>query len=156
MLEIYVDADACPVKQEVLKVAKRHSLGVTFVSNSPMRIPGAEEAKQVVVESRQLDAVDDWIAEHASVNDIVITADIPLAYRIVKKGARGLSSSGEIFTENNIGHLLAMRDLMTELRNTGEVSGGGPRPFQKEDRSKFLHGLDQVIQNIKRQNPNKI
>ncbi len=151
MLEIFVDADACPVKQEVLKVAKRHALSVTFVSNSSMRICGAESAKQIVVESRQLDAVDDWIAEHAAKNDIVITADIPLAYRIVKNGARGISSNGEVFTEENIGHLLAMRDLMTELRNTGEVSGGGPRPFQKEDRSNFLHSLDQVIQSIKRE-----
>ena len=115
-----------------------------------MRIPDSEGTKQVVVESRQLDAVDDWIAEHVSKDDIVITADIPLAYRGVKAGAQALSPSGEIFTEDNIGQLLAVRDLMSSLRDTGTVMGGGPPPFQKQDRSRFLHSLDQIIQNLKR------
>lgn len=150
MLTIYVDADACPVKQEVLKVAKRYLVNVTFVANSTMRIPDSEGARLVVVESRQLDAVDDWIVSHISQNDIVVTGDIPLAYRCVQAGAQVLDGSGRIFTHDNIGHLLAARDLMTSLRDTGTLSGGGPAPFQKQDRSRFLHSLDQIIQNLKR------
>ncbi len=150
MFEIYVDADACPVKQEVIKVAKRYQLPVTFVSNSWMTIPNSEGTKLEVVESKQLDAADDWIVEHVKKNDIVITADIPLAYRCVKIGAQVLGLSGRIFTEANIGQVLAMRDLMSGLRESGEVSGGGPAPFQPQDRSKFLHSLDQIIQTVKR------
>ncbi len=146
-----MDADACPVKSEVVKVANRYQLPVTFVSNSPMRIPDENGAKLVVVESRQLDAVDDWIVEHVSKADIVITADIPLAFRCVKIGARVMGPTGKFFTESNIGQVLAMRDLMAGLRESGEVVGGGPPPFRPEDRSRFLHGLDQVIQKMKRE-----
>ncbi len=153
MLKIFVDADACPVKQEVLKVAKRCQVKVTFVANAAMRIPDSEGAEFVVVESRQLDAVDDWIVQHISKEDIVVTSDIPLAYRCVQSGAETLDSSGRIFNQDNIGHLLAARDLMTSLRDTGMVSGGGPAPFQKQDRSRFLHSLDQIIQNLKRRTP---
>ena len=150
MLEIYVDADACPVKQEVIKVARRYNLTVTFVANSQMRIPDSEGTKFVLIESRQLDAADDWIAQKVSKDDIVITADIPLAHRCVQKGARILGPSGKIFSEQNIDELLATRDLMASLRDTGMITGGGPPPFQKQDRSKFLHSFDQIIQQIKR------
>lgn len=149
MLEIYVDADACPVKEEVSRVAKRYGLNVTYVSNSGMRIPEQEGAKLVIVEG-QCDAADNWIAEHAVLNDIVLTADIPLAYRAVKAGARVLDFTGRILSEANIGQVLATRDLMRELRDAGSLTGGGPPPFQKQDRSRLLHSLDQVIQNIKR------
>jgi len=149
VLEIYVDADACPVKEEVSRVAKRYGLNVTYVSNSGMRIPEQEGAKLVIVEG-QCDAADNWIAERAALNDIVLTADIPLAYRAVKAGARVLDFTGRVLSEANIGQVLATRDLMRELRDAGSLTGGGPPPFQKQDRSRFLHSLDQVIQNIKR------
>jgi uncharacterized protein YaiI (UPF0178 family) len=150
LFEIYVDADACPVKQEVIKVARRHQLQVIFASNSWMTIPNSEGIRLEVIESKQLDAVDDWIVERVQKNDIVITADIPLAFRCVKLGAQVLGLTGRIFTEANIGQVLAMRDLMSGLRESGEVSGGGPAPFQPQDRSKFLHSLDQMIQILKR------
>ncbi|MSR76955.1 MAG: YaiI/YqxD family protein [Candidatus Omnitrophica bacterium] len=151
MFEIYVDADACPVKQEVIKVAERFECHVTFVANAAMRIPESQRSKLVVVESRQLDAADDWIVNHLSRDDLVITTDIPLAYRCVQAGAAALDSSGHIFTEENVGQLLAQRDLMSSLRDTGMVTGGGPAPFQKQDRSRFLHSLDQMIRNRARQ-----
>ena len=151
MLEIYVDADACPVKEEVNRVAKRHQLNVTYVANNRMRLPESETAKLVVV-AGQHDAADHWIVEHVTQNDIVVTADIPLAFRCVQKGAKALGSTGHAFTEDNIGYLLATRDLMTELREAGTVTGGGPEPFQKKDRSRFLHTLDEIIQKIKQEN----
>lgn len=150
-MKIYVDADACPVKQEVMKVAKRYQLSVTFVANSSMHIPNSEGTELVVVESRQLDAADNWIAEHIAKQDIVITGDIPLAYRCVQAGALVLNSKGEILSEDNIGQLLATRDLMAGLRDSGMIPGGGPPPFQKQDRSRFLHSLDQIIQLAKRE-----
>ncbi len=149
MLEIYVDADACPVKEEAARVAKRYGLNVTYVSNSGMRIPEQEGSRLVIVEG-QCDAADNWIAERAVLNDIVLTADIPLAYRAVKAGARVLDFTGRVLSEANIGQVLATRDLMRELRDAGSLTGGGPPPFQKQDRSRFLHSLDQVIQHIKR------
>lgn len=149
MLEIYVDADACPVKEEVSRVAKRYQLNVTYVANSRMRVPDPETAKLILVEG-QPDAADHWITEHVSPNDIVVTGDIPLAYRCIQKGARAIGSTGNVFSEENIGQLLATRDLMAELREAGTLTGGGPPPFQKQDRSRFLHALDQMIQNIKR------
>lgn len=148
-MQVYVDADACPVKQEVLKVAKRYGLGVTFVSNALMHLPG-DTAVQWVVVKGQFDAADDWIAERASANDIVVTADIPLASRCVKKGARVLSPTGRVISDANIGPMLATRNLLSELRGAGVMSGG-PSPFQKRDRSRFLQNLDQVIQDIKRE-----
>ncbi len=146
MLDIYVDADACPVKQEVCKVAKRYELKVTFVSNTWMRVPDQDA---LVVVDGQFDAADDWIVEQISKGDIVITADIPLADRCIKKDAHVLGPKGRPFTEANIGQALATRDLMSELREAGTVTGGPP-PFQKRDRSQFLQGLDQMIQSIKR------
>ena len=148
MLKIYVDADACPVKQEVCRVAKRYRLNVTFVSNSLMRIPDQELAKLVVVEG-QFDAADNWIVEHVSKDDIVVTTDTPLAYRCVKKGAQVLGPTGRVLSDANIGQVLATRDLLTELREAGTIMGGPP-PFQKRDRSRFLQSLDQIVQNIKR------
>jgi len=149
MTEIFVDADACPVKEEAARVAKRCGLAVTYVSNSAMRIPEQDGARLVVVDG-QCDAADDWIVEHLQKNDIVITADIPLAYRSVKGGARVLDFTGRILSEANIGEVLATRDLMRELRDAGTVTGGGPASFQKQDRSRFLHSLDQIIQALKR------
>jgi uncharacterized protein YaiI (UPF0178 family) len=148
--EIYVDADACPVKQEVIKVAKRYQLSVTFVSNLQMRNPDEEVAKLIVVEN-ELNAADDWIADHVSKDDIVITGDLPLASRCLKKGARVIDNTGRIFSEASIGQMLATRDLMANLRESGVLTGG-PAPFQKKDRSRFVQALDQVIQNIKRSN----
>ncbi len=148
MLLIYVDADACPVKREVVKVAKRYGLAVTFISNSWMRIPEDGAAKLVVVEG-QFDAADDWIVERVTKDDIVVTADIPLVHRCIQKGAQALSPSGRPFSEQNIGEIISTRDLLSVLRGSGEITGGPP-PFQKEDRSRFLQTLDQIIQNIKR------
>lgn len=149
MLHIYIDADACPVKDEVYKVAKRHNLSVTLVSNSWMRIPNYPWLKLKVV-SDDPDAADDWIAENVQKNDIVITADIPLADRCLKKEAYVLGSTGKPFTDDNIGSALATRELMSELRSSGVVTGGPP-PMKKRDRSLFLQELDKIIQMIKRE-----
>ena len=149
LLNIYVDADACPVKQEVCKVAKRYGLKVIFVSNSRMRIPDPGISKLVVVDGG-FDAADDWIVGHVLTNDIVVTADIPLAHRCIGKGARVIGPTGRPFTEENIGSAIAMRELMADLREAGTITGGPP-PFQKKDRSRFLHRLDQMIQKINRE-----
>ena len=143
MLEIYVDADACPVKQEIYRVATRHRLKVILVSNSWMRVPDNASVQLVLVDD-QLDAADNWIAEHVKENDIVITGDIPLASRCLKKGALVLSSRGKAFTEDSIGAALASRELLSHLRELGTVMGG-PAPFKKRDRSRFLHCLDETI-----------
>lgn len=148
MLHIFVDADACPVKQEVYRVAKRCHLKVTLIANSWMRIPDDEGVALKVVDDG-FDAADDWIAEHIEAQDIVITADIPLASRCLKKDAHVIGPTGKPFTENNIGDALATRELMAELRDAGEI-GGGPPPFQKRDRSNFLQKLNEVIQFIHR------
>ena len=151
MTAIYVDSDACPVKPEVVRVAKRYGLEVIFVSNSWMRLPEEWGAKLVVVEG-QFDAADDWIVEHVVKNDVVVTGDIPLAHRSIKAGARVIGPQGRLFTEENIGNTLATRDLLHVLRGAGEITGG-PAPFGKEDRSRFLQGLDQIIQDIKNSSP---
>jgi uncharacterized protein YaiI (UPF0178 family) len=148
VLDIYIDADACPVKQEICKVARRYHLNVTFVSNSWMRMAEQEGVKLVVV-GDQFDAADQWIVEHISRDDIVVTADIPLASLCVKGGARVLAPSGHPFSVANVGAALATRDLMKDLRAEGLVSGGPP-PFAARDRSRFLERLDQLIQQIKR------
>jgi len=149
--EIYVDSDACPVKPEVVRVAKRYGLGVTFVSNSWMRLPEEWGAKLVVVEG-QFDAADDWIVEHVVKDDVVVTGDIPLVHRCMKAGARVIGPQGRLYTDENIGNVLATRDLLHVLRGAGEITGG-PAPFQNEDRSRFLQGLDQILQDIKRSGP---
>jgi uncharacterized protein len=148
VLKIFVDADGCPVKQEVYDVAKRYRLKVTVVSNSWMRTPLADWLTLVVVEG-QFDAVDDWIVEHAGENDIVISADIPLASRCLKKSARVLGPTGRVFTEDNIGEALATRELLSHLRELGTMTGG-PAPFENRDRSRFLQRLDGVIQSVRR------
>ena len=151
MLHIFVDADACPVKREVYRVARRCRLDVTLVANSWMRVPDEPWITLVVVENRS-DAADDWIAEHVQPHDIVVTADIPLAGRCLKAGASVIGTTGKPFTENNIGEALATRDLLSDLRGAGEVAGGPP-PLTKRDRSRFLQSLDDVIQSILRQQP---
>lgn len=148
MLHIFIDADACPVKNEVYRVAGRYSLDVTLVANSSMRIPDDPKITLEVVDSG-FDAADDWIVEHLEPHDIVITADVLLASRCVKKTARVLGTSGKEFTESNIGSAVATRDLMADLRGAGEITGG-PAPLTKRDRSFFLQKLDQVIQSIRR------
>ena len=151
MLHIYVDADACPVKQEVYRVAKRCSLDVTLVANSWMRVPD-ERWLELEVVGEGFDAADDWIVEHVQPDDIVVTADIPLASRCIREGAHVIGTTGKPFTENNIGSALATRDLLSELRGAGEITGGPP-PLEKRDRSRFLQTLDEVIQSIRRKRP---
>jgi uncharacterized protein len=148
LLNIFIDADACPVKQEVFRVAERFKLGVTLVSNTHMRIPENPHIKLVIVDSGP-DEADNWIVEKAGAGDIVITADIPLAGRSLKKGACVISPSGKLFTEDNIGSILATRNLMADLRDLGEITGG-PAPFSKKDRSNFLQQLDELIHSILR------
>ncbi len=148
---IYVDADACPVKQEVYRVSNRYRLDVTLVANSWMRVPDDRRIALEVVEDG-FDAADDWIVEHVRPDDIVVTADIPLANRCLKAGARVLGTTGKPFTDGNIGAVLATRDLLSELRGAGEITGGPP-PLQKKDRSLFLQQLDQMIQAIRREHP---
>jgi uncharacterized protein len=148
VLHIFIDADACPVKAEVFRVAGRYRLNVTLVANSRMRIPNERWIRLEVVKDG-FDAADDWITEHVQTDDIVVTADIPLASRCLKKGARVIGVSGKPFTENNIGEVVATRDLLSELRNSGELTGGPP-PLTKRDRSLFLQQLDEAIQSIRR------
>ena len=148
MLHIYVDADACPVKQEVYRVARRYQLDVTLVANAWMRTPDDPGIKLEVVED-SFDAADDWIVDQVEADDIVITADIPLASRCMEKGARALGSTGRPFTEDNIGEAVATRDLLAVLRGGGEITGGPP-PMTQRDRSRFLQTLDEAIQSIRR------
>ena len=148
MLHIYVDADACAVKPEVYRVASRYDLNVTLVANSWMRVPYEQRIALEVVKG-SFDAADDWIVEHVQPRDIVITADIPLASRCLKGEAQVIGPTGKRFTENNIGSAVATRDLMSELRSAGEITGGPP-PLTKRDRSYFLQQLDDVIQSIRR------
>ena len=148
MLHIFVDADGCPVKEEIYKVARRYDLSVTLVANSWMRIPD-EERIQLVVVGDHANAADDWIVDTVGDNDIVITGDIPLASRCIKVGAQVLGLKGRPFTEDNIGGDLATRDLLSELREMGARTRG-PAPFDKKDRSRFLQSLDQMIHSIRR------
>jgi len=148
LLHIFVDADACPVKLEVYRVAKRYDLSVTLVTGSWMRVPEGDNLALKVV-GKGMDAADDWIVEHLAVDDIVITADIPLAARCLEKTAHALGPTGKPFTKENIGSALATRDLLSALRDFGEVMGGPP-PFDKRDHSRFLHRLDETINTIRR------
>ena len=147
-MQIYVDADACPVKEEAAKVAARHNLIIHYVSNSHMRLPIGDNVKRVVV-SDGPDAADNWIAEQVQLGDVVITADIPLASHAIKKGAKVIAHNGKPFNEDSIGMALAMRDLMSQLRETGDVRGNNP-VFTPSDRSRFLRGLENTIQALKR------
>jgi uncharacterized protein YaiI (UPF0178 family) len=152
-INIYVDADACPVKAEIYRVAERHllrgvALKVHVVSNSPIAVPREEFIARVVV-GAGMDAADHWIAERAVRGDVVITADVPLASRAVKAGAEVIAPNGKPFTEASIGSALAMRNLMTDLRAAGAVTGG-PKPFGPRDRSAFLSALDAAIVRLAR------
>ena len=148
-LRIFVDADACPVKDEVYRVAARYGLTVFVVANSPLVVPRALEIERVVV-GAGTDAADDWIAERAGPGAIVVTSDIPLASRCVKSGADVIAPNGKRFSESSIGMALATRNLMDDLRSAGQITGG-PKPFAPRDRSAFLSALDQTIRRIQRQ-----
>ncbi|RIL07980.1 MAG: YaiI/YqxD family protein [Proteobacteria bacterium] len=144
MIAILVDADACPVKDEVYAVATRYDVPVAVVANAPMSVPRGSGAQLVVV-GRDLDAADDWIAAHAQPGDVVVTADVPLAARCLAAGARVLRPDGRIFDDAMIGDALATRQLMSDLREQGSVSGG-PKPLADKDRARFASRLDQMVQ----------
>ena len=145
---IYVDADACPVKREIYRVAERHRMPVHVVANGLIAIPEHPDIHRVIV-GAELDAADDWIAERAGRGDVVVTADIPLADRCVKAGAKVIGPTGRPFTEDSIGMALATRNLMEDLRSAGTVTGG-PKPFSDRDRSAFLSALHEAIEKLKR------
>ena len=154
MISLLIDADACPVKQEIYRVAERHllkgvAIKVFVVSNSPIAVPRDEMIERVVV-AAGMDEADNWIAERAQRGDIVVTADVPLASRCVKAGAAVLAPNGKPFTEDMIGAALATRNLMDSLRSSGEITGG-PKPFAPRDRSAFLSALDQAIVRLMRE-----
>jgi uncharacterized protein YaiI (UPF0178 family) len=145
---IYVDADACPVKDEIYRVAARHGVPVSVVAGNFIRVPQDPLIERVAA-GAGMDAADNWIADRAGPGDIVITSDIPLANRCVKTGAEVIAPNGKPFTEDSIGMTLAVRNLMTDLRSSGEVTGG-PRSFAARDRSAFLSALDQTIRRLQR------
>jgi uncharacterized protein YaiI (UPF0178 family) len=147
-ITIYVDADACPVKAEIYRVAERHGIRVFVVSNSFLAVPRDPLIERVVVGSG-FDAADDWIAERAGPGAVVVTADIPLAHRCVTAGADVIGPTGRPFTEASIGMALATRNLMEDLRAMGDATGG-PKPFSAKDRSAFLSALDLAIVRLKR------
>jgi uncharacterized protein len=152
-ISIYIDADACPVKQEIYRVAERHALKgtalkVIVVTNSPIAVPRDAMIERIVV-GAGMDEADNWIAERAGAGDVVITADVPLASRCVKSGANVIAPNGRAFTEESIGMTLATRNLMDSLRSAGEITGG-PKPFAPRDRSSFLAALDQAIVRLTR------
>jgi len=144
LINIFVDADSTPVKNETIKVAKRYGLKIYFVSNRKIKIPPYALAEKIVV-GDHMDAADDWIVEHVNEKDIVISADIPFASRCIKKGAVVLDPNGRVLTEETIGEALSQRDIMTYLRDTGNTSDWSP-PYHKRDRSRFLQRLDDLIQ----------
>lgn len=143
MVEIYVDADACPVKEEVVRVADRYGLRVHMASNAFMRLPQGKSVNQVIV-ADSFDAADDWIAENIKPGDIAVTADVPLAARCVKAGAFVIGPNGKDFSDASIGMDLAMRNLNAHLREAGEIKGGGTA-FSKKNRSNFLSTLDRMV-----------
>lgn len=147
-ITLYIDADACPVKDETFRVAARYGLHVFVVSNSFMNLPREPWIERVVV-SDGFDAADDWIAERVGPSSIVITADVPLASRCVKAGAVALAPNGKAFTDASVGMALATRNLMQELRESGLVTGG-PKPFSPKDRSAFLGALDRAVVRMRR------
>jgi hypothetical protein len=145
---IYIDADACPVKDETYRVAARHRLKVFLVANSWIAVPREAEVERVVVAAGP-DVADDWIVERVEEGDLVITADVPLAARVVAKGAEAIGPTGKPFTAASIGMQLATRNLMADLREAGEITRG-PRPFSPRDRSEFLQALERSVQRLKR------
>jgi hypothetical protein len=148
MIQILIDADACPVKDEVYRVAARYKVPVVVVSNSAMRIPRKPLITRKIV-SDAFDAADDWIAEHAAAGTVVITADIMLADRCLKQGAQVIANNGKPFTAASIGTAIATRAIMADLRAGGDVVGGPP-PFSAADRSRFLSSLDEAIGRLRR------
>lgn len=148
MVEIYVDADACPVKDECVRVAARHGLKTYMVTDGGIR-PHRDPLVELVIVARGADAADDWIADHIRTADICVTSDIPLAARCLEKGALAIKPNGEGFTENSIGMALATREILQGLRDSGRITGG-PRPFGKADRSAFLDRLERTVQEAKR------
>jgi hypothetical protein len=148
MVTLFVDADACPVKPEVYRVASRYNLPVKVVANAPLRVPADPLVELVVCPG--FDTADDWIADRAGPGDVVVTADIPLAARCLARNARVLGPKGQPFTENDIGSALATRDLLEALRQTGSVSGGPP-PMSPKDRSRFLSKLDEIVNAARRE-----
>lgn len=147
-IRIYVDADACPVKAEIYRVAERYSLAVYVVANAWIAVPRDPRIERVVV-GDGLDAADDWIAERVGAGDIVVTTDIPLADRCLKAGAAALGPNGVPFTTDSIGMAVASRALMADLRAMGSITGG-PKPMTARDRSRFLSALDEAIQRLRR------
>ncbi|CAA0095351.1 Uncharacterised protein [Starkeya nomas] len=145
---IYIDADACPVKDETYRVASRHRIKVFLVANSYIAVPRDAEVERVIVPAG-LDVADDWIAERVEEGDLVVTADVPLAARVVAKGAEAIGPTGKPFTASSIGMQLATRNLMQDLRDAGEITRG-PRPFSPRDRSEFLQALERAVQRLKR------
>jgi uncharacterized protein YaiI (UPF0178 family) len=139
---VYVDADACPVKDEVYKVTKRHGVPVRVAANAPLRVPAGLPVELVV--RTGFGAADDWIAENIRPNDVFVTADVPLAARCVAAGAVGLDPKGRVWSPNTVGEALAIRDLMTDLRQAGAATGG-PAPMTPKDRSRFLSKLDELL-----------
>ncbi|MEE8351259.1 MAG: YaiI/YqxD family protein, partial [Rhodospirillales bacterium] len=148
MVEIYVDADACPVKDETIRVAARHNLKTYLVSDGGIR-PSQNALVELIIVDQGPDAADNWIADHIQKADICVTNDIPLAARCLERGAMAIRPNGEPFTENGIGMALATRELMQALRECGEITGG-PKPFSKSDRSEFLNRLETSVQEAKR------
>ncbi len=153
MIEIFVDGDGCPVKDETYVVATRYGVRVALVANSRLNVPEGFGVEMVLVD-RGPDAADDWIVENLRPGDVVVTADIPLAARCLKAGARALGTNGRIFSEDSIGDLLATRDLKAYLREAGATSGGPPAMSAK-DRSRFLSKLDELVQIGLRQDPSR-
>jgi uncharacterized protein YaiI (UPF0178 family) len=147
-IRIFVDADACPVKPEIYRVAERYALHVYVVANAFMAVPRSDMIERVIV-AEGPDAADDWIAERAGSTDIVVTADVPLAGRALRKGAAVIGPTGKAFTEDSIGMALATRDLLTDLRSAG-ASTRGPPPLTRQDLSRFLSALDLAVTRIKR------
>jgi len=150
MVEIYIDADACPVKDETVRVATRHNLKILMVSDGGIR-PHQSPLVELVIVAQGPDAADDWIADHIQAADICVTNDIPLAARCLEQKAHAIKPNGELFTESGIGMALANRELKQSLREIGEITGG-PRPFSKSDRSQFLNRLETTVQSAIRQN----
>ena len=153
MLTIYIDADACPVKDEVYRVARRYAMPVRVVANAPLRVPA--DARIELVVRPGFGSADDWIAEQAGPGDIVVTSDIPLAARCLAREARVLGPKGVPFTEGDIGSALALRDLLAGLRQGGEAPAGlgGPAPMTAKDRSRFLGKLDELVTAARRAHP---
>ena len=147
---VYVDADACPVKDEVYKVAKRHGVPVRVAANAPLWVPATPLVELVV--RTGFGAADDWIAETIKPNDVFVTADVPLAARCVAAGAIGLDPKGRVWSPDTVGEALALRDLLTDLRQAGTATGG-PAPMTPKDRSRFLSRLDEAVNAVRRAHP---